>query len=168
MKVDIDLILSEIMTLIRHKDEQIMLQTIKDNITNITKDSTFGIGGFAQYRDMGLSETDFNDPLFNIPYTNSIINQLKMYRTRIMIMKPRTCYSYHVDGTPRIHIPLITNKNNFMVIEDKSYWMPTGNAYYTNTLRKHTFINGDINLTRIHIVGCVDKDPKNDEVFYSI
>ena len=42
-------------------------------------------------------------------------------RIRIMRLKPRTCYSLHVDLTPRVHVPIITNSENFMIIDVFSF-----------------------------------------------
>ena len=169
MKIDINRITDELSNLsdIMKKENQIMLQTTS-KLSN--KDMFFGVGSFKEYRDMGLKESDFDSPLFDdMPYINSILHELKMYRSRILILKPKSCYSYHVDASPRIHIPIITTPNNFMVIEDKCYWMPAnGSAYYTDTERMHTFVNADLKVTRIHIVGCIDRDPKNNEIFYVI
>ena len=102
-------------------------------------------------------EKDFNVFAYDLPYTNSILSELGMYRTRLMNMKPKTCYSYHWDPTKRMHIPLITNENNFFVIDDEVSRYPADGSYYLiDTTKKHTFVNASFE-NRLHIVGCVDE-----------
>ena len=44
-----------------------------------------------------LPEEYWNVNLFPIPYINSIIDLYKLKRTRLMLMKPKTCYYWHND-----------------------------------------------------------------------
>lgn len=147
--IDIERILLELELLPKY-DTQISLQGIKG-----INDPNYGTG---RLMDLNNSEKDFIEPLFpQMKYTYSILNELKMFRTRIMRMNEKTCYSYHKDPTKRVHIPLITNENCFMVIEDKIYRYPAnGNYYLVDTTKKHTFINASFEK-RIHLVGCVEE-----------
>ena len=93
---------------------------------------------------------------YDLPYTNSVLSDLKMYRSRLMKMTSKHCYSYHRDRTQRIHIPLVTNENCFFVIEDRVLRIPAdGNHYLIDTRKMHTFVNASFE-ERLHIVGCVD------------
>ena len=142
--IDIDRILLELEMLPEY-DTQIMLQGI-----NESKDHTYGIGRLA---DSNHPEEDFKYPLFELPYTNSVIEDLNMRRTRVMRMPSKYCYSYHRDPTMRMHIPLITNDDCFFVIEDEVIRLPAdGNHYTVDTRKKHTFVNASFE-ERIHIVG---------------
>ena len=147
MSIDIERILLELEQLPEF-NEQISLQGVKDN--------TDYINGTGKLDELNHDESVFNVPLFpKMTYTYSIINNLNLFRTRVMKMAPRSCYSYHKDPTKRIHIPLITNDKCFMVIEDKCYWYPAdGNYYLADTTKNHTFVNGSWE-ERIHIVGCI-------------
>ena len=79
-----------------------------------------------------------------------------MFRSRLMKMQPKTCYTYHWDPTKRMHKPLITNEDNFFIIEDELSRYPADGSYYlVDTTKKHTFVNAS-RENRIHIVGCVD------------
>lgn len=148
MKIDIDKILLEINQYIPEYDNQISLQ----GVVNIN-DPLYGTGRL-EYLDH--NESDFTEPLFpEMIYTNNIIKQLGMFRTRIMRLHPYQCYSYHIDPTQRMHIPLITNENCFMIIEDTLYRYPAdGNHYLVDTTKIHTFVNASLE-ERIHIVGGV-------------
>jgi len=76
-----------------------------------------------------------------------------MFRTRVMMMKPHRCYSYHKDPTPRIHIPLITDEKCMLIVDDKVIRLPAdGNYYKIDTTLYHTALNGS-NIERIHLVG---------------
>ena len=142
---DIERILLEL-ELLPEYDTQISLQTIKGET-----DYNYGTG---RLDNLEHKEKDFIVPLFDMPYTNSIIKDLGMYRTRVMRIHSKTCYSYHQDPTMRIHIPLITNDKCFMVIDDKVIRYPAdGNHYIVDTTKMHTAVNASWE-ERIHIVGC--------------
>jgi hypothetical protein len=145
MRIDIDHILLEIESLPEYKT-QLSLQ--------ITSDGNSGEGKLEKLNHV---EKDFNIFAYDLPYTNSVLAQLGMYRSRLMRMKPKTCYSYHWDPTKRMHIPLITNEDNFFVIDDEVSRYPADGSYYlVDTTKKHTFVNASFD-SRIHIVGCVDE-----------
>ena len=144
MHIDIERILLELESLPEY-DQQLSLQ--------ITSDGKSGEGKLV---NLDNKEKDFNLFAYDLPYTNSIISELKMYRTRVMNMKPKSCYSYHQDPTPRMHIPLITNEKCFFVLDDKVVRLPAdGQSYFVDTRKMHTFVNASFE-NRIHIVGCVD------------
>lgn len=146
MEINIDIILLEIEKHIQDAP-QVCLQGVEG-----IKDPFYGTGRIDTFNH---KENEFVIPLFDIPYTNSIIKELKMHRTRVIKMPPISCYSYHKDPTKRIHIPLVTNKDCFMVLDDKVYRYPAnGNYYIVDTTNQHTFINGSLE-ERIHLVGCV-------------
>lgn len=76
------------------------------------------------------------------------------FRTRIMLMPPRKCYSVHRDPTKRIHIPIVTNDQCWMVWPQENYChqLLQGRSYLTDTTKPHTFFNGHSEFNRIHIV----------------
>lgn len=150
-QVDLDHIMDEIMPLIDSlgTHQQVMLQSTDDS-----KDFLYGTGRIDQYPE---DEKQFNKPLWSsLEYTNQIMNDLGMYRTRLMFMR-KMVYSWHKDPGPRIHIPLISNtETNFMVIEDEVIRMkPDGCVYWVDTTRHHTYVNTSNDL-RVHIVGCIE------------
>lgn len=73
---------------------------------------------------------------------------------RLMRIKPRCCYSTHVDYYTRYHIPVISRPlQSFMIFPDKDVIlrMHPGEFYWTDTHELHNFINGSWE-DRIHIV----------------
>ena len=71
----------------------------------------------------------------------------------MMLMKPRTCYYYHNDNTKRLHIPVETNENCFLLVDSKLLHLPAdGSAYTVDTTKMHTALNAS-KEDRIHIVG---------------
>ena len=147
MSLDLDRIKKELETLPKY-DEQIALQGTKDNLYPF-----FGLGTY--FKDKKCKETDFDTPIFDIPYINSIIKDLNLYRTRVMNMEPKTCYTLHRDPEKRIHIPVITNNNCFLIINNEIKHYPAdGNYYLTDTTQLHTAVNAS-RKNRIHIVGVV-------------
>ena len=86
---------------------------------------------------------------------NSIIEELNMYRTRVLVLKPKVCYSIHSDPVKRIHIPVITNENCWLIVNKEIIHLPAdGRHYEIDTTQKHTALNGSWE-DRIHIVGCI-------------
>ena len=143
MPIDIERILLELEILPLYEN-QLSLQ-VDEN----------GKGAEGQFTSLERKESDYHILAYNMPYTNSIIESLGMFRSRVMRMQPKTCYSYHVDATKRMHIPLITNENCFFVIEDEIVRLPAdGNSYVIDTTKKHTFVNASFE-ERLHLVGCI-------------
>ena len=132
-------------------NEQIMLQGVSSEA-----DPSYGTGRLDDVNSTVQEwEQDFKDFLFpELEYTNSILKDLNMTRTRVMDMAPKTCYSYHQDPSKRVHIPLITNEKCFFVVADEVIRLPAdGNYYVIDTTKMHTFVNASFEH-RIHIVGC--------------
>jgi hypothetical protein len=81
-----------------------------------------------------------------------------VYRTRIMLSRPKSCYSIHRDYSPRLHLPLITNEQcNFLFAKpERLIHMPaSGDTYWVDTRADHTFLNGSL-LNRLHLVMIVE------------
>jgi len=155
--ININLIAEEIKNIELGGDnkDQICIQNVKG-----INDPFYGIGQYGTDIDSSKrkqfyknNSLEFIIPGFDIPYTNSIMSELKMYHTRIMKLKPKSCYSYHRDELDRIHIPIITNENCWFMIDMELYNLPAnGNYYFTKTTKMHTYINSS-HEDRIHLVG---------------
>ena len=155
-KIDLDIIQNELMILPEFYN-QICLQGIKE-----FSDPFFGCGSgnltaagkvasFAPYK-----EEDFKYPNFDLPYTNSLIEKLNIYRTRVLILHPNSCYSIHSDNNKRIHIPIVTDEKCWLIIDKEVIHLPAdGNYYEIDTTKQHTALNGSRTTKRIHIVGCL-------------
>lgn len=95
---------------------------------------------------------------FKNTYIETIIEELKkkyiIYRGRFMCMPMKQCLTYHVDKSKRLHIPIITNPDCFMIIEDKLCRLLERNVYIVDTTLRHTAINAS-NKDRIHLIFCV-------------
>ena len=127
--------------------DQICLQGLTEN-----GDPYYGSRGMLEV-DSEYNENDFCVNLFpDMKYTNSLIGDLGLKRTRIMRMKPKTCLSYHYDRTWRVHVPLITNSKCFLLIDGTAYHVPADGAYKVNTTKYHTAINASFEA-RTHLVG---------------
>ena len=147
MSVDLQKIKEELKILPKFED-QICLQGVKDNT-----DPFFGCGTFTRIQELGYNEKDFDKPIFDMPYINSLIKDLKMYRTRVMNLKSKTCYTYHRDYSKRLHIPIITNENCFIIIDKEvNHYPADGSCYIIDTTKFHTALNAS-REDRIHIVG---------------
>ncbi len=112
------------------------------------------------------SETDFS--IFNEAFRGTIFEEFyenvpyRLGRVRLMMMPPRTSYSYHADKEPRLHVAIETNPNAYLLVDDDSghrSWKikvpANGGTYWVDTRRTHTAINTDAALERIHLVANV-------------
>lgn len=79
-------------------------------------------------------------------------------RIRLMKIPPRTCYSWHRDLTPRLHIPLITNSTAFMIVKEQSKHLTYGKLWWVDTTRYHTAMNC-AEVDRWHLIYEVAADP---------
>jgi hypothetical protein len=107
-------------------------------------------------------ETDFIyflDP-FKGTYTEKIYDTLqesfKIGRLRFMFVETKTCYTWHKDSSPRIHIPIVTDSSKCgLIVEDTVLRLPAdGSAYIVDTTRYHTAFNAWDQM-RIHLVAVV-------------
>lgn len=79
------------------------------------------------------------------------LHEYKICRTRVMRMTSKVCYSWHIDETPRIHVPLVTNPHAFLIVNDESKHLEAGKLWLVDTAKYHTAMNcGDVD--RYHLV----------------
>ena len=101
-------------------------------------------------------EVDYTVKLYEgFDYTYSIINDYNLYRTRIMNMPRATAYGWHLDLTPRIHIPITTDPACMFILDDVVYRIPAdGGVYWVDTTLWHTAVNASrAEFNRIHLMG---------------
>ena len=154
---DFDVLVKEVTDLIDSigpNSNQIICQQMSPNETSWTN----GIGRIDQldHQDEHLY-TFINKELAGSKLAD-LIKKYKAFRTRIMILPPRQCYSIHADPTPRLHIPIITNKQSWMIWPHLNICenMRLGKIYWTDTTKHHSFLNGG-ETARVHIVMGVEK-----------
>lgn len=107
----------------------------------------------------GYEETDFTHTNTDSDWEiTRLIKENNLYRTRIMKLLPKQCYSYHWDRTPRIHLAVHTHEHCFITINDVLKHIPAdGYPYWVDTRQYHTAMNCTLDFERVHIVGCVAK-----------
>lgn len=84
--------------------------------------------------------------------------EVPVYRARIMLAREKGCYSIHQDFSPRLHLPLVTNKQcNFLLTDPlQMFHLPAdGTTTWVDTRRPHTFMNGSTHK-RLHLVMIVE------------
>ena len=139
--VDNRVLLTELKTIDWNK--QTMLQTAD----GCSEDGT------GRIANLKFKEEEYDKPIHHLPYVNFVMNKYGMKRTRLLNLHPNDCYSYHVDPTKRIHIPLVSDEYCMAIIEDKVYRLPAdGTVYLVDTTLRHTFLNGG-DYDRLHLVG---------------
>lgn len=153
--IDIKQEVLEIIKEVGFKSNQIICQSLKE-----TPDDWYtGIGRVDSLEDQREEEYSYINSALKGTKLESLIQQYNCFRTRIMLLPFRQCYSIHADPTPRLHLPIITNSQCWMIwpIHNQCFRMLPGDLYYADTTLTHTFINGS-EQDRIHIVfGIKDK-----------
>jgi hypothetical protein len=91
----------------------------------------------------------------------------KPYRSKVMLLKPKTCYALHHDKAIRFQIPIDTaqNQGKFVFEDGKLLSLQEGSVYILNTKQRHSAINFSRNLDRVHIVGCLEEKDETDSDF---
>lgn len=110
-------------------------------------------------REIKLNQTDFivlHEKLSNT-YLAEVYETLStkyiIGRYRLMGLGHKKCTSMHTDKSKRIHIPISTNENCLMIIENELFHMPAnGNAYLTDTTKPHTALNANHSFLRLHLL----------------
>ncbi len=122
-----------------------------------------GLGSLycAQNNPSGFKEFDFKyfNPSLEGTYFDQIYRSVLSFwpgqvgRIRLMKLPPKTCYSVHVDDGYRLHLPIFTSGQCFLCFpEEGMFHLPAnGLAYFTNTLKEHSAMNGS-QIDRIHLV----------------
>jgi len=128
-------------------DNQLYLQGNSSNMDPI--EPTKG----QNYLHVDNNELEYNINLFDIPYINSIMDEHKLVRTRLMRMKKKTCYYWHKDLTKRLHIAIDTHPHCFLLVDGEQFHIPAdGTPHIIDTTKMHTALNAS-KQDRIHIVG---------------
>ncbi len=153
---DFETLRNEVMNIVNSVDydkNQIICQGLESNLD----DWKIGVGSIEELQEQEEKKYCFLNSKLQGTYIEKLIKQHSGFRTRIMIMPPRQCYSIHADPSKRIHIPVITNDQCWMVWprNNACYQLTTHRAYLTDTTQPPTFINGGLE-DRIHIVMCVN------------
>lgn len=82
---------------------------------------------------------------------------MPVYRSRLMVMLPKSCYSIHSDANPRLHIAIRTTPQARFIFTTPPgmFHIPAnGTAWWVDTREEHTAINGGME-PRIHLVMCL-------------
>lgn len=105
-----------------------------------------------------FNENDFDiiNPALKGSYIEHVLDSLPFVpvRARLMKLRPKSCYSIHVDRTARYHMAIHTNSHaRFVFTQDNQvYQIPEdGHVYFTNTIHEHTALNGGM-VDRVHLV----------------
>ena len=152
--IDIKNEVLDIISKVGFKSNQIICQTLAEN----PDDWYTGIGRIDTLEDQREEEyCHLNSTLAGTKLA-ALIEHYNCFRTRIMLMPPRQCYSIHADPTPRLHLPIVTNSQCWMIwpLANQCHRMMPGDLYSADTTKAHTFINGS-EEDRIHVVFGVKK-----------
>ena len=116
-----------------------------------------GSGRISALKVKEESDYCYLNPRLKGTELEKLINEYQGFRTRIITLTGRKCYSVHADPGFRIHVPIVTNDQAWMVWPHNNYSskLEIGHSYLTDTTKNHTFLNGSLE-DRIHIVMCVN------------
>jgi len=150
----------DLVTTINPEGNQIICQ----NVNPDTESWDTGIGRIEELEVAQEKEYTHIHSKLSGSCLEEIIKKYNGFRTRIMVMNSKSCYSVHADPTPRIHIPIVTSPQCWMIWphHNTCHQLHPGHTYWTDTSKRHTFINGGLEQ-RIHIVMCVNSDQVFDK-----
>lgn len=111
-------------------------------------------------RDNPLQETDFTHFLDEFKETylfeaySKLSEDYRLGRVRIMSLHPKSCYSFHIDKFPRLHLAIFSEEGMCGMIHDnRVYEVPcNGTVYRVDTTARHTAFNTSFKLSRTHLV----------------
>lgn len=144
----------EVLDVVKSIDStQIMCQGLAES----PKDWITGTGRIGKLENRNERDYCVLNPALQGTLIEYYIKKFKAFRTRILVMPHNHCYSIHPDLTPRIHIPIVTNNQCWMIwpYSNQCHQLKAGEVYWTDTRKFHTFVNGS-DVKRIHLVLCVD------------
>tara|TARA_R100001377_G_scaffold84811_2_gene69238 strand:- start:1667 stop:2236 length:570 start_codon:yes stop_codon:yes gene_type:complete len=102
-------------------------------------------------REDPLKESDFTHFIDKLKHTyffevyQQLSTKFDIGRMRVMKLNPLNCLTWHHDTAKRIHIPIITNPGNKLVVEDTVAHLPAnGQAYMVDTTRNHSAFNAGL------------------------
>lgn len=108
-----------------------------------------------------LHESDFTEvaTVFKGTVFEEIIYMLtdkgyNLGRVRLIMSKPKTCLTWHIDSSHRLHYPIKTQNGCKMIIENEVAFLEKNQWWWTDTLKQHTAINASTDL-RLHLVACI-------------
>ena len=104
-------------------------------------------------KDFSILCSQFKNTVFEEIY-NVLSDNFTLGRIRLMNLKPKKCLSWHVDHTPRIHLPIKTQEGCLMVVENEVFHMEKNTWWMVDTTKKHTAFNSS-KENRIHLVAVV-------------
>ena len=110
-----------------------------------------------QQKDFCIFNNEIKDFYLKSVY-DTISADYNIGRVRLMALHHKKVMSMHTDASRRIHVPVVTNENCMMVIDNNVFHLPAdGSAYLTNTTKKHTAFNANHNFLRLHLLFDIDE-----------
>ncbi len=113
--------------------------------------------GCGSFKDTNRKESDYN--ILNDFYENTlfetIINDHKVCRSRIMMMEKHSTYSIHRDKVSRYHLAIETNPDAYFLFPRTStleHVPADGYVYEVDTTQDHTFVNCGPDRTHLVMV----------------
>jgi hypothetical protein len=144
---------------------QISLQTRDPRGYGSADDPWRGSCGWLEGPGIDDESAEMQFGFINPKLTGSVIERwltsfpMPLYRARLMLARPGSCYSVHQDPHPRIHIPLVTHPQCLFVFPALSvvnHLPADGHSYWVDTRHFHTFANGS-SENRLHIVAATQR-----------
>ena len=161
--------LSSIINKIPYEQNQISLQHrsgVADLNDGIKRGETFWYNKEAGQTDMEFC--NFYEKIQN-EYIVECLKKLpfKVYRTRIMVLEPQTCYPLHYDKAIRLQIPIDTaeNQGRFVFESGELLNLEEGSVYVLNTTERHSAINFNKYKKRTHLISCLEEKEKTNNEF---
>jgi len=137
------------------ESNQICLTHTENAVGNLWEEgvgSAFGAGKFINTKDFKVLNEELKGTYIEEVY-GILFEKYPFSRMRLMKLTGRSCMSLHSDLEKRIHIPISTNENCLMIVDNEVCYLPAdGNAYLVDTTKRHTALNSNKDFDRIHLL----------------
>jgi len=131
---------------------QIMLQTHDPNVDDYMN----GAGRIADALYTDETMYKYIQPSLKGTNIEKFLIDNNVFRSRLMLVNPKKCYSVHKDPSARLHLALQTNDQAFFMFPYRNKFhtvRENRTTYYVNTMEYHSFANCGTE-DRIHLVMC--------------
>jgi hypothetical protein len=153
-KIDLHQALAQFEPIIQHMNETGVDQF--GLIGRVDSNGNLNFGEGVTRGKVNLQEWNhWRNDSYNSAWLRSFLDELStriVGRIRVMRVRPMSlAFNWHRDFTPRIHVPLITQSDNFMIIKNESMHLYRGVYWWTDTTKFHTAMNCS-DRDRFHLV----------------
>jgi len=110
-----------------------------------------------EFWDIPFSDFRFTEKGLDLnestPTINKLIKDLSLLKPSLLIIRPKSVFSWYKTDCRRIIVPILTDDKCRITIESKAFVPNTFKVYWLNTFKFHAIFNGDDSNDKMYMVG---------------